>query len=132
MKIRELMTREPITLSPEEELSRHLDIFRKNRIHHIPVVNEGGSVVGMVSSRDFENMENLLKLLKPQEKPVTISDVMTSPIFAYFEDVSVHSAAQAMIDNNIHAIVVMDDREQMTGILTSTDLLKYLAGKQRD
>ena len=136
MKIKDLMTRDIISLAPDEELFSHLNIFREHRIHHIPVVDRSKQVVGMLSSKDFENIEIIFKLLnkmKPSETVVRIADVMTSPIFSYFEDVEVASAAEAMVDNNIHAIVVVDKNEKMIGILTSTDLLRYIAtsGKNR-
>lgn len=53
---------------------------------------------------------------------------MSSPVFTYSEDIHIGSAAQAMIDNQIHAIVVVRDN-QLAGLLTSTDLLKYMADR---
>lgn len=127
MKISQLMTPNPITLNPEDLVIDCIDIFEENRIHHIPVVDMEGEIVGMVSSKDFENYQNISRVLSGIDNPVKVSHIMTKPAFAYYENVTAHQAAQAMVDNNIHAIVVMSEKDEMVGILTATDLLRYMA-----
>lgn len=125
--IGELMTPDPITLTPEDAVLDCLGVFEENRIHHIPVVDLEGEIVGMVSSKDFENFVNISRVMAAHDRPVTVGDIMTSPIFSYFSTVTAKKAAGAMVDNNIHAIVVVDEDEKLAGILTATDLLRYLS-----
>ncbi len=129
-KISDLMTPDPLTVRPDDLVLDHEDMFEENRIHHIPVVAEDGEVVGMVSNRDIENYASIMKVSAGSSPTkVKIRDIMTTPVFSYFDDVDVKHAASAMVDNNIHAIVVMNKSEEMIGIVTSTDLLRYLAQK---
>jgi len=132
MQISELMTKNVITLAPDSPILDHISIFTDNKIHHIPVQDATGEVVGMVSSKDFENYSNITRILEAKEdQPILVKDIMTEPIFAYFENVEVYQAAQAMIDNHLHAIVVVNLKEVMTGILTSTDLLQYIVEQRK-
>lgn len=127
--IRDIMTRSVFTLQPTERVLDHLKVFEEHGINHAPVVDEQQAVVGLVSRKDFDNYVNIVKIMQAGEKePVLIRDIMSTPVFTYSEDIHIGSAAQAMIDNQIHAIVVVRG-EQLAGILTSTDLLKYMAGR---
>ena len=85
----------------------------------------------MLSAKDVENFVTVTRIIEEEGSDVLVQEIMTQPIFSFFEDVSVQQAALAMVDNRIHAIVVADkNTEKMIGIITSTDLLKYLAGQK--
>jgi len=130
MKIKDIMTPNPFTILPEADVMDHLEIFQDNGVHHIPVITADGDVVGMISSKDFENFLNISAILKSNHRPLRVGDIMTKPVFSYYEDVTVEQCAGAMVDNKIHAVVVMNKQDQMIGIVTSTDLLRYLAGRK--
>ncbi len=127
MKVSEIMTPGPITLHPDDLILDCIDIFDENRIHHIPVVTHDGEVVGIVSSRDFENIQSISGILSESTRILKVSDIMSSPVFSYYDDVSIPQVSMAMVDNNIHAIIIMNHEDQMVGIVTSTDLLRHLA-----
>ena len=127
MKIGELMTRNVKTLSADEKVIDHLGIFKENKFHHIPVTGTGDEVVGMVSSTDFRNYTNLVRILDTRAKPVLLRDIMSSPVVALYEHQETAEAARAMVDNVIHAVIVVGESGSMSGILTSTDLLRYMA-----
>lgn len=126
--IRDLMTKQVITLPPKGRIVDHASIFDDHKIHHAPVVDEKGIVLGMVSSKDVQNYYNITRIVNSgSDDPITIKDIMTSPIFSYYEDVSITSAAEAMLDNNLHAVVVVDKSDKLIGIITSTDLIRFVA-----
>lgn len=125
--IGQLMTPNPLTLSPDDLVVDSVTIFEENRFHHLPVVDSDGEAIGMVSNQDVDNYVNITRIISEGDSAIRIRDIMTKPIFAYYEDVSASRAASAMVDNNIHAIVVMNKNDEMSGILTATDLLRYLA-----
>lgn len=128
MKIGKLMTPNPRTLHPDDQVLDCLDLIEEYRFHHIPVVDSDGEVVGMVSSKDFDNYLSITRIITGgKENPILVKDIMTTPIFSYYEDVPVHDAARAMVDNNINCVVVMNKEDKMIGIVTSTDLLRYLS-----
>lgn len=125
--IAELMTPDPITIDPEARAIDQLEVYQKHRIHHLPV-KEKGEIIGMLSRKDLDQFMSIIRMLTTENYDLRVRDIMTTPIFAYYEDVSIDQAAAAMVDNNIHAILVVSRAdESVIGILTSTDLLKYLS-----
>lgn len=61
-RVHQIMTREPVTLSVDAEIDEAISVFNRNRISCIPVVNEEGKPVGIVSWRD------IMKTLEPPEE----------------------------------------------------------------
>lgn len=128
--IRDLMTRELQTLGPEASASEALDICREQGVRHIPVVDEG-RLVGMVSDRDLsdasppegdENREDALKGTR-------IGDIMAEEVITTHPQDPVGYAAKEMYERKINALpVVVEEggKEELAGIVTSTDVLRSL------
>lgn len=128
LQIGDFMSRKVFTVPPEGRVTDHAKVFTENRIHHAPVVDKHGKVHGMLSSNDIASYYNIVRIINSEgDEPVLIKDIMSTPIFSYYEDVSLQATAQAMLDNHLHAVVVMDRAEKMIGIITSTDLLRFIA-----
>lgn len=53
MKVRELMSSPLITATPQMTIEECARLMKEHRIHHLPVANEQGSVIGMISANDF-------------------------------------------------------------------------------
>jgi len=123
----DIMSKKLHTLKPDDSVLDNVDIFNELKLHHLPVVIGENEPIGMVSKRDFDNYRNILRVIDNDGKSVKIREIMTEPIFSFFEDVPITQAAQAMIDNHINAIVVINRNEKMVGIVTSTDLLRFVA-----
>ena len=51
--VSDIMTRDLITVAPDDRLARVKEIFQNHRIHHLPVVDEGDLLVGLISKTDF-------------------------------------------------------------------------------
>lgn len=125
------MTRDPITVREDQRILDVVSLYKEKSIHHIPVVDQQGDVVGMLSSKDVENFVTVTRLIEEEGPDVLVQEIMTQPIFSFYDDVSIQQAALAMVDNRIHAIVVADrTTDKMIGIVTSTDVLKYVAGQK--
>lgn len=131
LSILDLMTRDPITVREDQRILDVVSLYKEKSIHHIPVVDQQGDVVGMLSSKDVENFVTVTRLIEEEGPDVLVQEIMTQPIFSFYDDVSIQQAALAMVDNRIHAIVVADrTTDKMIGIVTSTDVLKYVAGQK--
>lgn len=53
MKVKDVMTREPITVDPEAPLGTAMEVMRRKRIRHLPVVNDAGRLMGIITDRDL-------------------------------------------------------------------------------
>lgn len=114
-----IMTRNVITVSPDEKLSAARDIFMKNRVHHLPVVI-GTKLMGILTTYD------LFKFVQKNGDYDTtvIKDVMTTHIATLEPEDKVGSAAELFLENLFHAVPIVKDGELM-GIVTSFDVIKY-------
>lgn len=104
-------------------------------IHHIPIV-DGRKLVGVVSSTDFLKamfasvpiVANLILLDKQFPK---IKDMMSSDITTIKDTDTIHEAAEKLMNGSFHSLPVVDKDSNAVGIVTSTDLIKYLCEHTR-
>lgn len=121
MRVESYMSNAPITIRDETVYWEAFDTMREKDLHHIPVVNEDNSVVGILTRRDLQIAAQHFK-----EAPVEVSEVMHSPVVTISPGELLSEAAKQMIDNRIGGLPVLDTNDQMVGILTETDLLRAL------
>lgn len=115
-----IMTKNPICLNVKDNLGKVSQIFENSRIHHLPVVNDEGELVGLVTTYD------LWKLNKSHESysNVSVAEVMSRKIAKVNGDDKVGTAAELFLDKRIHALPVVSNNK-LIGIVTSFDVLKY-------
>jgi len=121
MRVESYMSNAPITIRDETVYWEAFDTMREKDLHHIPVVNEDNSVVGILTRRDLQIAAQHFK-----EAPVEVSEVMHSPVVTISPGELLSVAAKQMIDNRIGGLPVLDTNDQVVGILTETDLLRAL------
>lgn len=129
----DLMSKKLITVEPEDLVIDIIDLFEKHKVHHLPVKEKkSNEIIGMVSEKDVKNFVNIMKLLSNTNYALKVKEIMTTPVFAYYDDVGIDQAAKAMLDNNLHAILIVSkESEEYIGIITSTDLLRYLSNNKQ-
>ncbi len=118
--ISKIMTREVITVKPEDKLTVVKDILFSKRIHHIPVVS-GKKLVGIVTSYD------LVKLGKGHEEydNILVKEVMTPRIGTLGPNEKIGAAAEVFLENLIHGLPIVNEANELLGIITTHDVLKY-------
>lgn len=114
-----IMTRNVITAGPDDKLSVARDIFRKNRVHHLPIVH-GTKLLGILTTYDIFKM---IDSIEDYDK-IMIKDVMTTHVATLEPEDKVGSAAELFLENLFHAVPIVKDGE-LKGIVTSFDVIKY-------
>ena len=123
------MTKNPFTVKKSESVSDAREILKKEKIHHLPVINDKGGLIGIITEKDILSaspstattldvweMYSLLAKL-------TVGDVMNkTPIFCG-SDVAVEEAARLMSDNDVGGLPVVDNGV-LVGIITESDLFE--------
>jgi CBS domain-containing protein len=114
------MTRDVVTIKPSSTLAEARDLLLKKRIHHLPVV-EGKKLVGMVTSWD------IFKLGKSADeyKSMTASDIMTTKVATLEPDQHLGAVADVLTRHLFHAVPIVNDKRELLGIVTSTDIIRY-------
>jgi CBS domain-containing protein len=138
ISIKEIMTSEVISVSPNDNMTVVDEIFKKNNIHHVPVIDDDGKVVGLVSSTDYNKILNTFTFFankKSEEynhavlRSLLVEDVMTKHVATLQYDATVTVAAGIFSENLFHAIPVVDEEGMLVGIVTTFDLLNYAYNK---
>jgi|YNPBryantNP2012_1023418.scaffolds.fasta_scaffold27279_2 acetoin utilization protein AcuB len=140
MLVRECMTRDPITVTPDTTVPDALRLMREKKIRRLPVVNSQGALVGIVSDKDLLYASpSPATTLAVWEIPellarIRVEKVMTSKVITTTEDTPLEEAARIMADYRIGGLPVMQE-ERLVGIITETDLFKaflqLLGGRRR-
>ena len=130
--ISKIMSTELTTVHDAQPVSSLREIFEKNNIHHVPVVS-GDQLIGIVSSNDFmrvsfgefgnQDAKGLDAILDHTYK---MHDIMNNAPTTLESNSTVRDAARLMGVNHFHALPVVEG-EKLVGIVTSTDLLNFLA-----
>lgn len=136
-----VMTHDMVAVTRDLSLPALMTLFLERHISGAPVVDEDGRIVGMVSKSDLvraqlEDEEKRESIDKDAWGPmrslevspeVVVSDIMTPLAFAVTERASVAQAAALMAYEGIHHVPVVDDDGAPVGILSSLDVMRFLA-----
>lgn len=113
MMVRDVMTRELVTITPESSCEEARRLMDAHRIRHLPVV-KAGRLVGMVSDRDLRSAA--------AQAPGVVADLMTPDPVTVTPATRVEHAARLLLDARFGSLPVVDG-DALAGIVTYTDLL---------
>jgi acetoin utilization protein AcuB len=123
------MSHPVITIKPDIPIHDALNLMRKESIRRLPVVNDRGQMVGIVSEMDIlhANPSDATSLsvweLNYLLSRIKVSDVMTRDVVSVVVDTPIEEAARIMADSKIGGLPVMRDGD-LVGMITETDLFK--------
>ncbi len=123
------MTTSPVCVSKNDSLLTLKHIYEKQKFHHHILVTEDLKVVGIVSLVDF--MHAIGNAGLNDDHPVylkKVREIMTPHVIMLDETTDLQEALIIFLKNEIHAIPVTQNGV-LNGIVTSTDLLRFLAEK---
>ncbi|MDT3433298.1 CBS domain-containing protein [Haloarcula sp. 1CSR25-25] len=116
----QLMTTDLVTVSPETGVGEAVDILLEKDIGSLGVVDDDGSLVGVITSNDFLHVISGGDI----DDDATIDAYMTEQVVTVKPDESIQTAAAKMITNGISHLPVEDD-EEIVGMLSTTDITAY-------
>ena len=126
--VRDIMSRNVTTLGRNDKLSAVGDLMKIDRIRHMPILDEQGSAVGIVSQRDLF-LSALVRALgfgtSAAEKvldSLLVKEVMTQNVITTTPDTPLPAAAQVMCDKKVECLPVVDGG-RLVGILTEGDFV---------
>lgn len=150
LKAKDVMSRDPVCVAPSTQIRELARVFEEHEVSGVPVVDQGGKVVGVVSKTDLirrcsEGTDDippafLFEVLSEQgvdedeasevmpEPLVCVEDFMTEDPLMVGPELSVATVARMMYDKRIHRVIVADDERFPLGIITSMDLLGAFSG----
>jgi len=139
LTVRDIMHRDVVTVSPDDTLKDVANKLYRYRVSGMPVVDEEGRPVGMISERhlikaalpDYETLIQNLQLspdaepfddLLRREDEIRVKDLMTTRLFTTTEDTAIVEVAAQMLFRNIRRIPVVAD-EKLIGLVLRRDIV---------
>ena len=136
MNITEIMTKDPLTMTPSETVAQADELMIANNIRQLPIV-EKNELVGIITDRDIRSFlgTSLLDSAETREKALNtqVKEIMTTEPITLSPDDDLEEAVELLIEEKMGGIPVVDEEEGLVGIVTYVDVLRcFLDRLQQD
>jgi CBS domain-containing protein len=143
--VRDVMTTNIISISKYESVMQVANILAEKNISGLPVVDKENKVIGIITQADILSMvgvgrehtfKDLLKYMLGEplhERKVGdhVGDIMTSPALTIKPGATIAEAVRIMDEKKIRRLTIVDDKNELIGILTRADILKAVIKKMK-
>ncbi len=147
LTVRDIMQANVVTVGPQSTVRELAATLAEHKISGVPVVDDGGKVVGMVSEADvilqdagfhfpyyiqfLESVIYLQSVAKFEERfrkafGTKVEEVMSKDVVEISPDASVHDAATLMADHKVNRLPVVE-QDRLIGIITRGDIVQAIA-----
>jgi CBS domain-containing protein len=125
-----VMTTQIVTVHTGQRLSEVRKAMTDGKFHHVPVVS-GKKLIGMLSATDLlrvtyeygvDDRQNDTVL----DHTVAIRELMTTTPVTLRDAGTIRDAVGILAEGRFHSLPVVDDAGDLVGLVTTTDLLRYL------
>jgi CBS domain-containing protein len=132
--VADVMTKDVVAVGPDEDFKSVAKLMHLHEVSALPVVDQNGKIVGIVSESDLLAKERERGAKRPlfgvrwsedgTAAARTAREVMTSPAICITPDASIPEAARLMYREAVKRLPVIDERGDLLGIVSRADLLK--------
>lgn len=159
MMIKSIMTKNVVTLSPEDTIAAASMKLSSAKISGAPVVDASGRLIGILSEADIlsslKTHQRSLHLVYPSLSSISVTfqeqvtereameayrdienmkvkDIMTTEVEVVHEDEEVRGAVKKMVSKGINRLPVVDSENRVIGIVTRGDILRGIASESNN
>ncbi|HEX2933065.1 MAG TPA: CBS domain-containing protein [Candidatus Binatia bacterium] len=125
-RVADVMTRNVVTLRPEQTFAETVNLMSKHSFRHFPVIEPPARLVGVISDRDILRGVARIK----DWNTSYVHQFMSRDVVAVKPDTKLSHATGTMLSKRINCLPVIDDNGVVCGIITTTDLLKVFRSIQ--
>lgn len=146
LKVRDIMTTDVVTVKKETSIRELAELFTKHRVGSVPVVDDGGSLIGIVTESDLIEQDKSLhiptvislfdwviylesekKFEKELQKMTgqTVGDIFTDAVEMVTPDTLVSDVADLMAGKKLHALPVVEGK-RLVGMVSRIDLIRTM------
>ena len=125
------MTRNPISISPDDNVDAAQDLLKKHKIRRLPVIDRG-KLVGIITDKDLMRVApSAATTLSKYEinsllAKITIREIMSDKVISVNENAPIEEAALLMSMNKIGGLPVVSNVGAVVGVITETDIFNAL------
>jgi CBS domain-containing protein len=122
-----------LIVEPADTLEKVRDIFASNNVHHVPVVDQQGILLGLISKTDFNRVNHVLTILDAEQyqayndmlyRSITAQEIMTKQLATVSPQDTLEIVVDLFRENLFHAVPAVD-RGVLVGLITTHDLITY-------
>lgn len=119
-RIHSIMTKEVVTVKPDDSLNVVKELLFEKHFHHLPVT-QNGKLVGIITSWDLIKSDKRFE----EYQEITVKDLMSKKVATLGPNELVGAAAMIFLRHLFHGLPIVDDDGTLVGIITTHDILKY-------
>ena len=119
MKVRDVMARQAVSCDMETNVAQAVQLMWEHGCGFLPVVGEGGNVVGVITDRD---VAIALGTREERASEIFVRDVVSPRLFTCTSDDDVHTAMKTLRSEGIRRLPVVDPEGALTGVLSIDDV----------
>lgn len=129
MLVKDRMTPNPVTITPDVPFPEAFRIIHERNFRHLPVVDDKGKLIGVVAQADLlhasPSSASSLSIYEMNYllANLSIRELMSSPPVTVPEDAPLEEAAKVMVEKKIGCLPVMRDGD-LVGVITETDIFE--------
>lgn len=133
----QVMTPDPVTISSDTSVSAAISLMAERDVKRLPVVDGAGHLVGIVSRIDVLralSQPPVAQAPRPSPPPgqyVTVAEVMMTTVPTVKANATLAQVVGLLVSSAQRRVVVVDDRQRVTGIITDGDLIKRATSPER-
>jgi len=140
LQVSEIMTKDFVHVSANTSMIEVDKIFKGQSFHHLPVLDQDGSPIGILSKSDYYTLLDHFTYKKIGEfersnrmyfRSLLAQDVMVSKLVLVSEDQPIEDILDLFLKNEYHSILVTNELNKCVGICTPYDLIKWLKGSHQ-
>jgi acetoin utilization protein AcuB len=120
------MSTHPVTIRSDADYKMALTLMQEHALHHVPVIDAGRKLVGIVAERDL-----LLAATRYLQSAIEVGDVMHKNVTTASPDMPIVEAATLMVEYRIGGLPVVDGDENVIGVITETDIFRAFVERER-
>jgi CBS domain-containing protein len=132
MRIAELMQTDVQTILPDTPAADAATVLAEARVSALPVVDDGGGLVGVISATDILALEEETEGRRARETVLgktRVRDIMTPDPLTISPDAEVSEAARRMLEADVHRLIVIAEG-RIVGVISTTDIMRAVALKE--
>jgi acetoin utilization protein AcuB len=129
MKVSDYMTRDVYVARPGDGARETFGVMRVERIRHLPVVDDEGAIVGVVSDRDLRRPRWVDTQVGTGanyalDDDIKVADVMSDDVIGVRANDTLEHAARIFVDRRVGILPVLNADGELAGVLSPIDLCK--------
>jgi CBS domain-containing protein len=142
MDVKDIMTTNPFSIDPESPIATAIEVMVDRKIRHLPVIDAGGAVVGVITDRDLRStalapaLEEYLSAAARRRlrgigialENIRVKNAMTCNPVTATPDMPVTQAAALMLERHVGSLLIVD-KGALVGIVTDRDAVKALSSQ---